>query len=136
MRPLLLSLLLLLAACGNPRRDEANSREPASRAEATALLRSTLSERGIHLRNLRAEADALGFDEFYAENASLGEPGMQWISRSLFYAEISKISRPACHDEGWALEVFTPAGQVRLVLDDRQAALQVRAALLRLRRPD
>lgn len=135
MRPLLLSLLLLLAACVNPRRDQALARPPASRTEAAAQLRATLGEQGVNLRNVQVEESALSFEEYYSENLRLGDPALQWIARTLDYTEIAQVALLET-DGQWRLEIHCPAGTVTLRLDTREAALRAQAALKRLCHPD
>ncbi|KAA0206816.1 hypothetical protein EDM80_16050 [bacterium] len=123
MRPLVLSLLLLVAACGNPRRDQVLARAPQTRPQAAAQLRAALGEGGVNLRHVRVEESALCFEEYYPENQPMGDPAAQWIARTLDYSEISQVAA-AETDGQWRLEVRCQAGTVTLRLDAREAAVK------------
>jgi hypothetical protein len=127
----LIALALLLAACGNPRRDAEISTPPATAQEAALRLTDELSHHGLHIRGVSAGALEVFWESDYTGEAS---PPVErtWIGNTLTYEEIQRVSEVGHDAIGWLLEINARGGKVRLWLDNRDSGLRVRAALLKL----
>ena len=134
MRAILILLALLLCACTNPRRDSVVGAPPFSVDAAAFALTEELSHHGLHVRGVSADAYELFWESDYSGDAAPSPRGEQiWIGNTLTYREILTISEVQAHTLGWMLEIAARGGKVRLWLDDRDSALRVKAALLRLK---
>lgn len=136
MRFALIAFTLVLAACTNPRRDAEVSAPPASAQAAALALNEELTQHGVHVRGVSASIHELYWESDYNGEASPAVKGEQaWIGNTLTYEEIQDISTPQHDALGWRLLIGARGGKVRLWLNERDSALRVKAAFLKLMQP-
>lgn len=130
---LAITLVALLAACGNPRRDEAVGAMPASLEEAARALTWELTHDGVHVRGAHATVTELLWEcDVTGEPAPPPRAQNEWVSSTLVFAEIAAVEAVSPDARGWLVLVRAPAGAVRLWFKTRDSALRARGALLKL----
>ena len=125
--------MVLATACTNPRRDAQVGAQVATTGQALEILNTELTGHGVHMRGVSAGAKELYWESDYFGEAAPPPKGDQaWLGRTLSYAEITRVAEVNRDALGWQVEIDASGGKVRLRLDNRESALKVRAALLRV----
>jgi hypothetical protein len=125
-------IVLLLAACANPRVTAPYFAEPKDRAAAARQLDEALGLHGLGVSEVHADEEILRWNEMH----TLTDKRTITVQRALVLRDVSNVQRPAREGIGWTLEIDATGGKLMLRFKDDQSASRAEAALRRLMREE